>query len=280
MSMPPQPPGYPQNPGYPPHQGHPQGQQPYPQNPGYPQPGPYGSPAPQQGPWPQQGGWGAPPPPPKKKGLGTGAVLGISFGIVAGLLALAWVGNHWSGIGGGSSPFPEATHKVTVPETLLGGTYKLADDMSDKVSDELKGTSEANIRDAKGVAAQYTSTEAGEGGVLVVSGMYGRIRNPDLAREKILEGGAEADGALVAVPPKDFTPAGSDVTISCQVLTVDQTVGDKTSFPMCAWADDNTNVSVGEVTTGTATKDPESIDLAAAAATTVKVREEMRKPIG
>lgn len=55
--------------------------------------------------------------------------------------------------------------------------------------------------------------------------------------------------------------------------------GGEAVYPMCTWADDNTNASVAEITPQNANARPESLDLAAAARTTLAVREEMRRPI-
>ncbi|WP_328725575.1 hypothetical protein [Streptomyces sp. NBC_00259] len=296
MSTPPPPHGHPQHQGYPPQQPYGAPPQPYGAPQGQPgtgpygappqQPNPYGSPqgqptpygAPQGQPWPQQqGGWGAPPPVPPKKSFWSGPKAGIiGASIAVGLLALSWAGNN---LGGGSGSYPEATHKVTLPKTLLDGRYTLAQDLSEQGESALAGTSEADIRDAKAVVGQYTSVDADGAGVLVLSGMYGRIKNPDSVRNSMLKGAAEADGATVAVPPKDIEVAGSDVTVSCEVVTTASAGGEKTPFAMCAWADDNTGVSVAEVTPKSAAQSPESIDLEAAAANALKVRDEIRKPI-
>lgn len=300
--MPPPPQGQPQYPGYPPPaQG---AAQPQPGPYGSPHPGPYGSgqpgphgpgqpgpyaPPPQQGgpygppqngpygpppPFPQQGGWAPPPVQPKKFRSGPkAAIIGVSVAVAVAVLA--WAGNR----GGGSGSFPEATHRVTLPQTLLGGEYTLAQDLSEQGDSALAGASEANIRDPKGVVGQYASTDAKKAGVLVLSALYGQIKDPDDARESMLKGAARSEGATIAVPPKDIEVPGSDVTVTCQVLTAAST-GGKSSFPMCAWADGNTNGSVAEVTPEAATASPESLDLQTAAANTLKVREEVRKPIG
>lgn len=282
MSTPPPPnpytqPQYPQHPQYPqqgyPQQGYapqPQYQQPYPGGPGA------GGPA---------YGWGAPPPPPKKKNQGPKIAL-ITLGSIAGIFAFSWFGNNV--VGGGSSSgsgssssgsFPEAEYQLTLPQTLLDGKYKLAEDQSAKGQDALAGTSEANIRDAKAAVGQYVSTS--ESGVLVISGGYGRIKDPDEARTSILRGAGESDGSTIAVPAKDFTPVGSEVPVFCQVLTAEQTGGGETStLPMCAWADDNTNVAVALTDVRIAKQTPEEVDLKAVAEATLKVREEIRKPIG
>ncbi|MFJ8075481.1 hypothetical protein ACIQ7Q_16465 [Streptomyces sp. NPDC096176] len=264
-------------------QPNPYGQPQYPQQqPPHPQPG-YG----QQQPYPGAGGgWGgplpyAPPVPPPKRKNRTGLTISLAFGLVALLLGLAWFGNRGSSSssGGGESSFPAAEYGLTAPKTLLDGTYELADDQSAERQKQLESSTvdESNIRDPKATVAQYTSTS--EGGVLVLSGLYGLIKDPDTARESILRGAAGADGSTLAVPAKDFTPAGSEVTITCQVVTMDQAGGGTGHLPICAWADDNTNVSVTLVTDETAKQSPEDIDLESAAATTAQVREEIRQPL-
>ncbi len=82
-----------------------------------------------------------------------------------------------------------------------------------------------------------------------------------------------------AVPAKDIIPNGSDITLSCQVLTMKQGAAGG-SLPMCAWAGENTGASVGFVTPETAQQQPASIDLAKFAEATLKVRTEARQPIG
>jgi len=178
--------------------------------------------------------------------------------------------------------FPKAEYKLTIPKAVLDGKYTLAEDMSDtegkKIEEEADGAWDA--RDTKAAVGKYAATEGGDaGGGVVISGMYGRFKNTDLARKNMMEGAAKSDGSEVTVPPKDFKPAGSDVTITCQVLTKQQ-VGQKMSIPMCAWTDGNTGATVAEITREIALEDPTDIDLEAAAETAVKIRSEIRKPIG
>jgi hypothetical protein len=166
-----------------------------------------------------------------------------------------------------------------LPNQARSRTNGIADDQSAQRQEQLESSpvDESVIRDPQATVAQYTSVS--EGGVLVISGMHGRIKDPAAAREKILDGAATAEGATLAVPAKDFVPAGSDVTITCQVVTMAQDGGGTTPLPICAWADDNTNASVSVVTAAGATQSPEETDLAAAAETAAKVREEIRKPL-
>ncbi|MFD7323110.1 hypothetical protein ACFV9D_18765 [Streptomyces sp. NPDC059875] len=278
MSMPP-PPGpsahqSPPPPGYP----QPNAYGPGPAQSPYPQPNAYG-PGPGQPPYyPPQGAWGAPPPPPPKKNR-TGLTLGIVAASIAGVLALSWIGNGGLRGGSDSGTYPAATHRLALPKTLLDGRYTLADDRSGQADAGLDNASEAVIRDPKGVMGQYTTADEGGAGVLVVSGLYGRIKDPDLAREKILKGAREAAGTSVVVPPKDVTPSGANTTVTCQVLATEQSGGGRVTYPMCAWADDNTNAAVAEMTTASAGPSADSVDLTKAAQTTLKVREETRRPL-
>ncbi|MCX4673554.1 hypothetical protein OG453_44160 [Streptomyces sp. NBC_01381] len=216
------------------------------------------------------------PPPPRRS---TAKVLGITGGVVGALVVvLAGVAVFVDGAEGG---FPEAKYRMSVPDELVGGTYRLSQDLSSTAGKQIveENRSRANVRDPKAVVAQYTGQGDQEGGTLVVSGIYGRYKDPDRARDYLMEGATKGQGATVAVPAHDVTPSGSKVTVSCQVLTSEQG-GIRSNVPMCAWGDDNTAAAVGVITPETAVQDPESVDLSAVARTTLLVRKEMREPIG
>jgi hypothetical protein len=242
---------------------------------------PYGAPpqAPYGAPGQQPQGWGAPPagPPPKKRrvGLVLGLVGGVVALVVVIVVGLAVIGSKTD------AGFPEAEYKLTLPKTLLDKRYELAQDLSDSEGSKVEGEADGawDARDVTAVVGQYSLGGDATKGNVVISGMYGRFKNTGTARDKMMEGAAGSDGAEVAVPPKDFKPSGSDTTITCQVLTKDQ-LGTKMTIPMCGWVDGNTGASVAEITAATMTKDPSDVDLEAAAETTLKVRSEIRKPIG
>ncbi|MFD5869955.1 hypothetical protein [Streptomyces sp. NPDC060322] len=281
MSMPPQPPQGPYGP--PPPQPSPYGQQP-PQHPPYgqqPPPGPYQAPQPAYAYPPQPypgaphtpGPWGQPQPPRKNRGW---LVVGIVLGVIA-LLAAIGFGGFQLADKGADLAFPETTHKLVVPKTLLEEEFTLSQDLSDTEGKEIEDTYDPSIRDPKAAIGQYASDE--DGGVLVVSGMYGSLASPALARTKILEGAAESDGGKVAVPAREFRPDGSGLVVECQVVQYTD-VGGTASMPMCAWGDGNTAAMVAVVRAGDATKDPADIDLEKSAEETLKVRAEIRQPIG
>ncbi|WP_330260847.1 hypothetical protein OG586_25455 [Streptomyces murinus] len=302
--MPPSPqqPPYPNQPGSPYGQQPPQGQQPpygqapygqqspYGQQAPYGQsqpqnPGPYGgSPYPQQGPQPggpQQPpyqGWGGMPPvvppPPKKSrvGLILGIVGGVVVLIVGGLVALGAIGYK------AATTFPDAKNKLTLPKTLLDDKYTFSKDLSgaDGQAIESEANSSWNAKDVHAVVGTYALGGDATKGTLVVSGMYGRLKDADQIRRNMMKGGAESAGTTVAVPVKDFD---LDVTISCEVLVQDQ-AGTKMTMPSCAWADGNTAATIVVVDMSVISQDPSEVDLAALAKETLQVRSEAVKPIG
>ncbi|MFF9911667.1 hypothetical protein [Streptomyces sp. NPDC013457] len=274
MTMPPSPNQPPHNPyggPVPP----PQQPGPYGAPQGYPAQGvpPQGFPPPYQQPGP--GAWGQPPMgPPPKKSLSAGAIVAIVVGSLVLVGGIGWAAK--AGLSGATGSFPEATHKLVVPKTLLAGEYTLVSDLSDSQGKEIEDTPDLTVKDAEAAVGQYTGKD---GAVLVVSGMHGRIKNAEVTRRSILKGASTEKGSTLAVPPKDFTPAGYGVTVSCQVTTSKDALA-TTTLPMCAWGDDNTAAAVALVTPGSATAAPKDIDLAELAETTAKVRAEIRKPIG
>ncbi|MEW1610862.1 MULTISPECIES: hypothetical protein [unclassified Streptomyces] len=262
--VPPQQPyGSPQQPpAAPPQQGGGWGQPGWGQQPGIP-----GAGGPGAAGWPPQG------PPPRKKrtalivGIVAGAVL-LAGGITYGVSQLAGRTTD--------AAFPEAEYKVVLQQKLLEGEFTLSQDLSSTEGKKIEEMYDPTVRDAKAVVGQYSSAK---GGALVISGMYGRFSSPEVMTGKMMEGGAAGNGATVLVQPKEFTPAGYDITLTCQVLQSSQG-GVRANVPMCAWGDDNTGVSVGIIRPETALKDGRTIDLEAVAEETAKIREEVRRPIG
>ncbi|MEU0424254.1 hypothetical protein ABZ235_11655 [Streptomyces canus] len=215
----------------------------------------------------------APPPPPKRR-------LGLVFGILGGFLAVSAVGYSMHGLkpAGG---FPEAKYRLSLPKTLVDNRYELMRDISDSegkaLEDEAAGSWDAKLG---GVAAGHYSPGGDEAkGTLVVTGVYGRFKDPDWTRNDMMKGGGEGADTEVVVAPEDFQPAGSDgITITCEVSTRTES-GVKVTLPICGWVDANTLGSVVEATTTATTDDPSDVDLDKLAATTLQIRSEMRKPI-
>ncbi|WP_406396675.1 hypothetical protein OG806_15260 [Streptomyces sp. NBC_00882] len=220
--------------------------------------------------------WGVPPvilPPPKKSRVGL--VIGIAGGVfvvvLAILLTLVTIGAK------AESGFPEAEFALVLPRMLLDGRYELTKDLSDILGRRLEKDS-TGIWDAKvthGVVGRYSLGGDPTKGALLITGFYGRFKNADKTRANALKRDGEADGVTVAVPPRDVTPTGSAVKISCEVLIRKRPTLTIT-YPVCAWADGNTSALVAEMTFGAANAD---LDLKSAARTTLQVRSETVKAI-
>ncbi|MFG2591535.1 hypothetical protein [Streptomyces sp. NPDC048438] len=280
MSMPPQPPPGPYGP--PPPQHGPYGQQPPvgapypPQQPAYAYPpqGPPGAP----GPW--GGGAGMPPgmpgwQPQQPRKTRTGLIVGLVLGVCVLVLGIGF--GAFTLIGkGADAVFPEATHEIVVPKTLLDEEFTLSQDLSNTEGKEIEDAPDPSIRGGKAAIAQYMSDE---GGVLVLSGLYGRLASPASTRGSILKGAAEADGATVIVPPEEFEPDGYGITVECQIVRSTD-MGVTADAPMCAWGDGNTAAMIAVIRSDEVAQDATSVDLAKAAEETARVRAEIRKPIG
>ncbi|MFD8978894.1 hypothetical protein [Streptomyces sp. NPDC059564] len=178
------------------------------------------------------------------------------------------------------SSFPDAEYQLTMPKTLLDGRFELAQDASQtRGKDALRGTHDSMARNVKPAVGQYTSDSPAGTSILVFSGLYGQFKDPANIRRKMAAGAADGKDTTLVVPPRDVTPAGSGITLTCQVLT-STPEGTKITLPMCVWADQNTGASVGIVTPETSQQDPWSVDLGKMAETALKVREETRRPVG
>lgn len=216
--------------------------------------------------------------PPPRKGR-----LGLNLGIVGGVVALGAVGaGAFVWIGAKSEAgFPEAEYRLTLPQKVLDEKYELVGDLSgtegQTIEEEADGARDA--RDIKAVVGRYSPGGDQARGTLVISGMYGRFKNTDLTRDSMMEGAAGGDGAEVAVKPRDFKPAGSGITVTCEVLVQTQ-VGTEVTISLCGWVDGNTGASIAEITAGAITRKPAEVDLGAAAKTALKIRDEIRKPVG
>ncbi|MFF7549778.1 hypothetical protein ACFZCU_40045 [Streptomyces canus] len=206
----------------------------------------------------------------------------VILAVVGGLVALGVAGSVMRGVEESSGAgYPDAEYTLSLPKTLLIGRYELAHDFSgsegQKIIDESDGSWNAKVDGA--AVAQYSLAGNPTEGSLVVSGMYGRFKEPDRSRNSMMKGASKGEGAEVAVAPQDFHPDGSDgVTVTCEVLTRTQAGTDMT-VPVCAWTDANTGASIAELRSSTMTQDPSDVDLDKLAATTLRIRSEMRKPI-
>ncbi|MFF5971072.1 serine/threonine-protein kinase [Streptomyces sp. NPDC012769] len=156
-------------------------------------------------------------------------------------------------------PFPEATHELTLPTSIMGGTYVQDAGRSDSPS---AMEDDAVTKDATRVSITYTGTSKSRFGTLQVSGWYGRLKDPERQRDAHMNAVTEALDARSLVPRQEFRLPGSDVEFSCEMVNY---------LTVCAWADDNT--------VGSVSFEPATASLDVAAAETRKIRDDMRKPI-
>lgn len=223
---------------------------------------------------------GGPPPVPNTTGRRrTSLIAGISAGA---LVALCGVGYGAYTLLDGDAGFPEATHKVVLPESLQNGTYtRVSTHYQREKPVEGDGGDEV-AAGAKWTFAVYRPRgSVSSAGGFSVTGMHGRIKNPHKQRKSALARPPGQKGVWeVVVPPGDYQPEGVDVTVTCQSMKVGGKDGqeDTTSIViLCVAADENTVISFSPPSRGTK---PSAADLAEAANLTSQVRKEIRKPIG
>ncbi|MFD3514562.1 hypothetical protein [Streptomyces sp. NPDC058657] len=245
----------PQGYGYPPQQP----QQPY----GQPQqPNPYGQ-QPQYGQQPPQGPYGQQPYPgggesPKKKKTG------LIVGLAVVLVAAAGGGAYYFLAGGVSDDGP---HKLTTPETVLGGEFKRTgkESTDEKDPEGQKMFTAAGVKDFKMVSGIYTTLNKAElnpsdpsslekmkkAKSQVLMGAWGTIEDPEksldsffaqlkasneAARAKGKKGTSEFLGSPVSVSPSSLDNA----VMKCQAVKGQNALGQPQEGTVCAWADHST----------------------------------------
>lgn len=281
---PPQPPSGPDGPQY---------GGPPPQSPGAPYgaPGapqsPYGAPPP----GPPGGGWGGPPPQgPQPGGNNTGKLIGI---IVACVVVIALAITLTLTLGDSDDDDPkkkaEATQStesgeddaseepkddasedaddadeatddsgsgdrdLSMPKTLLGGDYKLLQDMSEQFNREAPPG-----QNITGLGGSFQATSGED--TLVVAAYEGNIGNAEIAKRDFLRGTGSGANAKVTVQPKDFDVEDSDADVRCQVVT--QTQGSvEVPLPTCVWVEGEILISVIQTDPGRVNADAKSIKL-------------------
>ncbi|MEU9015577.1 hypothetical protein AB0D12_38995 [Streptomyces sp. NPDC048479] len=255
----------------------------------HPSPGPYGQPAQQQyphhvpsqhpygqaGPYPQLSGTWVPQQPKKGARLVTGVVAGALV-LLGGLGYVLFLVLNAAGVADGN--WPKATHQLTVPNTLLDGEYTLAKDSSKTEGKQsLKDLHDHRIRSHAATIATYTGGVSGSD-ALVITGLHGQIRGAKYVRREMVQGLEEpSEGNELFAPPRDITPAGAGVTLSCAVMS---SHGHKpVTNTACAWADGSTAATVLFASAELDKQRPENIDLSKYAELTLKVRAQTRQPI-
>ncbi|WP_405838977.1 hypothetical protein OG528_15040 [Streptomyces platensis] len=217
------------------------------------------------------GGPGMPPIPPKRNKAGS------IIAVVAGVLVIGTLAGAGVFRGGGSSPGGSdsgSRYRITVPQTLAGGEYKLAKDISQQAGKAVPSEG-AGAHNIKAVGGQYsTGTKS-----LVMLGLYGVIGDPGVAVDHTIRGMTRDGRTEAAVMDEKFTPSGGGDSLTCGVDVRTQ-MEQKVTLPFCVWADSSTSGNVVETDAKELSKDPRSVDLQEFADKVGKIRSEVRKPLG
>ncbi|MFD3995180.1 serine/threonine-protein kinase [Streptomyces sp. NPDC058548] len=183
----------------------------------------------------------------------------------AGYGVYASGGPGWgSGSGSGSDgSFPQATHELVIPESMVDGAY------GRNIRLRVPADPQPDTGSQKGStlhSADYTVTSAGLDKRVTfrtvhVYGSSGQYKSPEGDRDSLMRAVTVMGREIVSDPPRTIQVPGSDVDFRCQ------TVDGKT---VCGWGDGNTAASIAFTP---------SASLDVAAAETRKIRDEIRRPI-
>ncbi|WP_058044452.1 hypothetical protein [Streptomyces roseifaciens] len=208
-------------------------------------------------------GYGAavwPPPVPDRRGGGRGKVVAaVAIGSLITMCTL--LGGFLLLTGGGSSAHGSAAHggaryRLTAPERV--GDFR-RDAPVDRTfrADHLERLRRLGVRDAGSVTAGYASGPA-RGGMLMYSGLWGEVKDPERAVDGMFEAMAEdareqpvkqgtreeIEGSPVRVSPQGT----GDAVMKCQSVhftPADGGTGAGLPFSYCVWADHSTVGVVG-----------------------------------
>ncbi|MFJ8857588.1 hypothetical protein ACIRD8_04060 [Streptomyces sp. NPDC102451] len=174
--------------------------------------------------------------------------------------------------------WPQATHQLTAPATVLEGSYRLTEDSSGTSGEHFrKGIDDYRVRDDGMTLASYAGEDGEE--ALHITGLFGTIRESDSVRAEILTALEEpSEGDTFYLAPVDFHPAGRDVTVRCAVRDMEQ--NRPVTQVGCAWADPNTTAVALFTSTALDRLSPEQVDLAPYADLTARLRQDVRQPLG
>ncbi|WP_231905040.1 MULTISPECIES: hypothetical protein [Streptomycetaceae] len=168
---------------------------------------------------------------------------------------------------------PDPQYKLTVPRTLLDGTYVRARDLSGPLAEQA-GAKGIDMQSRTAAGGEYVTAAGTDRKALLVTGLSGRTADPVHDRDELLSGASNAQATTLSIAAKEFTPADSSERVACEVLST--TRGSQVvSFPICGWGDNGTVATVmqtGSATTGS----PDSVDLQACANLTSRVRAQVR----
>lgn len=184
--------------------------------------------------------------------------------------------------GSGQADVPSGPYRLKMPKSVLKGTFTESDhgqpdpNIASMLSDQIENGMSAFAAYRPDGRKSDTS-----GPVLAVTGVYGTVLSPVTARDaflKILDSRTIATDmrSTVIIGPRTFTPRGSSEPVSCRIVQEVDEFG-TTWQPDCSWADASAVVHVTQ--TVDLDKPPAEFDLAAFAAKTATIRNEVRAPM-
>ncbi|MGW7261160.1 hypothetical protein [Streptomyces sp. NPDC054834] len=184
--------------------------------------------------------------------------------------------------GQGHAAVPSGPYQLKMPKAVLEGAFTESDHAKPdpNIASMLSGQIENGV---SAFAAYQPADRKSEtsGPVVAVTGVYGTVLSPVTARDeflKILDSRTIATDvrSTVIIGPRTITPRGSSEPVSCRVVQKVDEFG-TTWQPDCSWADGSAVVDVNQ--TVDPDKPPAQFDLAALAARTATIRNEVRAPV-
>ncbi|GGX70380.1 hypothetical protein [Streptomyces hiroshimensis] len=205
-------------------------------------------------------GYGAavwPPPVPPHRGGGRAKV--VAAVAIGSLVMVCTLLGGFLILTGGSSADGGTRYRLTAPDRV-GGLAKTAPVDRTFRADHLERLRRLGVRDAGTVTAGYSSGSSARG-MLMYSGVWGEVKNPERAVDGMFEamaedaqarpvkqGGAreEIEGSPERVSPRGLD--GGDAVMKCQTVhftPADGEAGAALTLPYCVWADHSTVGVVG-----------------------------------
>ncbi|MFG2298559.1 hypothetical protein [Streptomyces sp. NPDC048603] len=181
---------------------------------------------------------------------------------------------------------PAAPYRLSLPPSLLGGTYKDSD--PSEPDENLADGVSAWVDQPVSVRATYDGPnypKKNYGPFIAINGVHGTVLAPAPAREeflRLLDHSRKSEPpAKTVIGPKTIVPAGSSEPLSCRVVERAHTTGDDFTVvgPECSWADASAIVNISESTDPTQPIRASDIGLAAFATKVATIRNEIRAPL-
>ncbi|WP_030348909.1 hypothetical protein [Streptomyces sp. NRRL S-1022] len=169
-----------------------------------------------------------------------------------------------------------------MPKAVLKGNFTESDHSKPdpNIASMLSGQIENGISAFAAYQAADRKSET-SGPVLSVTGVYGTVLSPVMARDELLKIvdsrsiGTEVRSAVI-IGPRTITPQGSSEPVSCRIVRKTDEFG-MTWEPDCSWADSSAVVVITQSVDSR--RPPAAFDLEAFMVKTATIRNEVRAPM-